>query len=254
MNNYFDPLNAYYDKIYVLTLPRLQERIGFIEKQLKGLHFEFFFGTDKQDTSIAELKKQGRYSPEQYREFYKKTAEMSLGMLCCAIGHADIYRSIINNGYGKTLILEDDAVALPDQLPLFTEITAALPRDWELLYLGYEKNELYGWKEKLKKKLYLAYPNHAQLHLTRSIYSHYYPRNLSRHIAIAGFHDCTHAYSLTLEGAKKLLSLQTPVAFNPDNLLAYAVCTGRVKGYICRPKLFNQLSAFTGNIASLTGH
>jgi glycosyl transferase family 25 len=90
--------------------------------------------------------------------------------------------------------------------------------------------------------------------LNRNVFARYYPIKVSPHIAIAGFHDCTHAYSVTLEGAKKILSHQQPVAFNPDNLLSFLNCTGQLKAYISRPKLFNQLSAFINKMNTLTSN
>lgn len=252
MHEYFGFLNNYYDKVYVLTLPRLHERMDLINRQLEGLHFEFFYGTDKQDTSINALKEQGAYSTERYLEFYKRPHEMSLGMLCCSLGHLHMYQSIIANGYRRTLILEDDVQPLSEGLALWPQLISELPADWDVFYLGYEKNESFGWMQKLKSALYRTRPWHAQLKLTSAMYANYYPRSLSKHIARAGFHDCTHAYSVTLEAAKKLAALQTPVAFNPDNLLSYAIATGRVTGYIARPKLFNQLSAFGDKMPSLT--
>jgi hypothetical protein len=48
MQDRFRLLNEYYDKIYVLSLPRLTQRIEHIKRTLSGLNFEFFFGVDKQ--------------------------------------------------------------------------------------------------------------------------------------------------------------------------------------------------------------
>lgn len=252
MQRYFQALNDYYDKIYVLTLPRLTERIAYINQTLKGLDFELFFGTDKQQVSLEGLKHEGVYSTEAYRQFYKKPTEISLGMLCCSIGHLQIYESIVQNGYQKTLILEDDAMPLEESLPLFSQTIGELPTDWELLYLGYEKNENNGVKENIKKLVYTLLPFHSQLKMTPQLYAHYYPVNVSTHIARAGFHDCTHAYSITLEAAKKLLQFRRPVRFHPDNLLSYMIGTGQLKGYIAKPKLFNQLTAFVNQLNSLT--
>ncbi len=254
MQEYFRLLNDYYDKIYVLSLHRSSERKNYINDVLKGLDFEFFWGLDKEETSLEKIKDLGLYSSDQYHLFYKSPGEISLGMLCCSLGHVGIYKDIIRNGYKKTLILEDDVVPIVTDLKYFSEIIEELPGDWELFYLGYEKNEQFGWKQKVKQTIYKIFPRHAQLKLNRKIYSNYYPRNFTKHISIAGFHDCTHAYSVTLEGAKKLLQHQQPVRFNPDNLLSYMICTNQIKGYISHPKLFNQLSAFKGKIESLTGN
>lgn len=250
----FTPLNNYYDKIYILTLPRLKDRIAYIKKTFEGLDFEFFYGVDKENHSIKSFSEEGIYSSELYKHFYKSPPEMPLGMLCCALGHVNIYQKIVDEGYERTLILEDDAVPDLHTLKLFPKIVKEIPTDTELLYLGYEKNEGTGIRSKVKHAFYQMFPSNAQLRLTRQIFRSYYPRPLSKHIARAGFHDCTHAYSISLHGAKKLLAAQHPVRFNPDNLLSYLSCTGKLHGYIVRPKLFNQLTAFNTMHQSLTGH
>jgi glycosyl transferase, family 25 len=248
----FDYLNTFFDKIYVLCLPRLTNRIDHIKKNLSGLNYELFEGIDKQTVSVEGLKKSGGYSTARYHEFYKDSKDMPLGMLCCAMGHVKIYEAIIKNGYKKTLILEDDVVPIEDKLGSFYAIAAELPANWELLYLGYEKNEVYGLPQKMKKILYQFFPPYKKLKVSRQMYSKYYPETLSVHMAKAGFHDCTHAYGVTLEGAKKILSHQQPVAYNPDNLLAVLTCKNLLNAYIARPKLFNQLSAFVNEMSSLT--
>jgi len=252
MQDRFRLLNQYYDKIYVLSLPRLTERMEHIKKTLRGLNFEFFFGIDKQHFSLDELKKQGVYKTEQYQRFYKKPKEISLGMLCCSLGHLKIYETIVEKNYQKTLVLEDDALPILESLDFFSRIIRELPAEWEILYLGCEKNEGRGIRQKFKQVIYMAFPFHSQLKLTRQIFSNYYPVNISQHIAKAGFHDCTHAYGITLEGAKKLIKEQKPVRFHPDNLLSYMAGTGQLKAYVARPKLFNQLTAFVHKQDSLT--
>ncbi len=248
----FEYFNAFFDKIYVLSLSRLTNRTEHLKKNLSGLNYEFFEGIDKAAVTLEILKSTGQYSTKRYQQFYKDTNDMPLGMLCCAIGHVKIYETIIKNGYQKTLILEDDVVAIEDQLANFKAITFELPAGWELLYLGYEKNEVYGLKQKIKKVWYQLYPPYQKLKLTKKMYSKCYPQTLSPHIAAAGFHDCTHAYAVTLEGAKKILSHQQPVAFNPDNLLSYLICNSEINAFISRPKIFNQLSAFVNKMGSLT--
>ncbi|HEY0434338.1 MAG TPA: glycosyltransferase family 25 protein [Chitinophagaceae bacterium] len=252
MQDRFRLLNEYYDKIFVLSLPRLTNRINFVKKTLKGLNFEFFYGIDKEHVSINELKEKGLYTTEQYQQFYKKPKEISLGMLCCSLGHLRIYETIAEKGYEKTLVLEDDALPILESLDFFSRIIQELPEEWEILYLGCEKRENAGLREKVKQVLYMAFPFHSQLKLTRQIFSNYYPVGISEHIAKAGFHDCTHAYAITQQAAQKLIKEQKPVRFHPDNLLSYMASTGQLKAYVARPKLFNQLTAFVNGQDSLT--
>jgi len=252
MQQYFEQLNEYYDKIYVLSLSRLTERIDYINQVLSGLKFEFFFGVDKQTVSLDELKQQGLYSQEQYQLFYKKPKEIPLGMLCCSLGHLKIYEHIVQNNIPKTLILEDDAIPVTVGLKKFSAIAKELPDDWELFYLGYEKNENLRLKQKMNRLLLTTFRHHAQLKLSAEVIKNYYAVPVSPHISKAGFHDCTHAYSVSLEAAKKLLQFKHPVRFHPDNLLSYMNGIGQLKSYIAKPKLFNQLTAFVNQMDSLT--
>jgi glycosyl transferase, family 25 len=252
--NQFRELNNYFDKTLVLTLPRLTARMDAFKKVFEGLEYDFFYGLDKRETSLAALKQKGEYDTAAYRQFYKKPTEIALGMLCCSIGHLLMYEYIVAHGFRRTLILEDDAVPMSEQLNDFPVIVGELPGDWDIFYLGYEKNERLGLREKIKRSVSMVWPSHAQLHMNRKLFRHYYPETVSPHIAKAGFHDCTHAYAITLEGARKLLHYRRPVRFHPDNLLSYSIGMGEINGYISRPKLFNQLSAFTSQVDSLTAN
>jgi glycosyl transferase family 25 len=69
-----------------------------------------------------------------------------------------------------------------------------------------------------------------------------YPKLISNHLSVAGFHDYTDAYAITLPGAKKLLELQSPVSYVADNLLAIASASKKINAFISHPKLFQQLS------------
>jgi hypothetical protein len=53
--NLFEPLNQYFDKIYVLTLERAIDRQEEIKLSLQGLNYNFFFGVDKKELDIATL-------------------------------------------------------------------------------------------------------------------------------------------------------------------------------------------------------
>ena len=49
---YFQFLNQYFDKIFVVTIARATERQQQIKERLQGLNFEFFYGIDKQEHSM----------------------------------------------------------------------------------------------------------------------------------------------------------------------------------------------------------
>ena len=66
------------------------------------------------------------------------------------------------------------------------------------------------------------------------------PKKFSSHLMKAGFHDCTHAYAITLEGAKKLIHAQTPVKYRADNLLTSLVLKEELFAFISNPRFFHQ--------------
>jgi len=235
----FESLNNYFDKIFVITLKCSTDRQGNISKVLDGLNYELFYGADKNDLSIEELKDKNIYNEGLAVKHHRYNKPMNAGQIGCALSHTMIYKRIINDGYNKVLILEDDVQPIHESLQFFIDITEELPDDWELLYFDYFKNE----KPKPLKKLWYHLQRMAGgLKWDHTIINNLYPKNLGQHISCAGFHDYTDAYGITLSGAKKLLHLQTPVSYVADNLLAIASASKKLNAFITHPKLFNQLS------------
>ena len=146
---------------------------------------------------------------------------------------------MLDKGYQKVLILEDDVTASEVFSEFAHQVINELPRSWELLYLDYSKNEQ---EDLLKKYWYHVQRFLGGLTWTHTTIQNLYPKKVTEHIATAGYHDFTSAYAITASAAKKLLQLQTPISFLADNLLATACTSKLVNGYISCPKLFSQLS------------
>lgn len=239
---FFTALNSFFDCIYVITLQRATDRHQHIKKELAGLRYELFYGKDKLEFNVEELKRQNIYNEDLAKLHHRYGKPMPAGMIGCSWSHAEVYKTIVNEGHRKVLILEDDVVIDKSKTALWPQALHELPADWELLYLGFAEKEKAPPFAFLKKAVY-----HVQRALGALNYSHatirnLYPKKISPHLYRAGYHDCTHAYGLTLRGAEKLLDLQTPISFFPDNLLAHAVTNRIVTGYIVLPKLINQQS------------
>jgi glycosyl transferase, family 25 len=240
VQTFFSELNQFFDKVFVITLRRAADRHEHIRQELKGLQYELFFGHDKKEFSIEELKQKGIYDEALARKRHRYGKAMPAGMIGCSWSHAEVYKTIVENGYQKTLILEDDVVIDKAQTGIWPEVLKELPADWELLYLGFAEKETAPPFAFAKKAVY-----HVQHFLGRLVYSHktirnLYPKKIARFLYKAGYHDCTHAYGLTLSAAEKLLALQTPISFFPDNLLAHAATNEMVNAYSTRPKIINQ--------------
>lgn len=238
---FFSQLNAFFDKVFVITLSRATDRHAHLQKELAGLQYELFFGKDKQSFSVSDLEKEGIYNEALARRHHRYGKAMPAGMIGCSWSHAEVYRKIIHEGYQRVLILEDDVVINEEAAAIWPQVLQELRGDWELLYLGFAEKETVPPFAFLKKAVY-----HVQRFFGGLTYSHktirnLYPRKAGTYLARAGYHDCTHAYGLTLSGAKCLLALQTPISFFPDNLLAHAATNELVNAYIIQPKLIDQL-------------
>jgi len=226
LHHFFTLLNSFFDKIYVITLERATDRHEHISKELDGLKYEFLIGKDKQNFTIEELQQNGIYDEALAMKHHRYGKPMPAGMIGCSWSHREVYQDILKNNYSKVLILEDDVVIDQQQLSLFSSVLQQLPAGWELIYFGFAEKEKKPPFAFLKQAIY-----HIQRLLGRLNYSHrtisnLYPKKITPHIYKAGYHDCTHAYGLTLSGAKKLL--------------AHAITNEIVNGYIILPKIINQ--------------
>jgi glycosyl transferase family 25 len=56
----------------------------------------------------------------------------------------------------------------------------------------------------------------------------------------SGFHDCTHAYAITLSAAKKLLAAQTTVVYRAGDLLSHIILKEKLNAFVTVPKFFDE--------------
>lgn len=237
---FFSQINRFFDKVFVITLRRATDRHAHIQRELAGLQYELFFGRDKQDFTIEQVEKEGIYSEALARKHHRYGKSMPAGMIGCSWSHAEVYQTILNKGYQKVLILEDDVVIDKKAIAFWPDVLAELPANWELLYLGFAGKETVPPLAFLKKAVYHLQHILGGLNYSHTTIRNLYPKKAGRLVSKAGYHDCTHAYGLTRSGAETLLRLQTPIRFFPDNLLAHAATNELVKAYIIQPKIINQ--------------
>jgi glycosyl transferase family 25 len=116
--------------------------------------------------------------------------------------------------------------------------------------MGYMKNETVTLKSKLKQLLYHIQRFFGLLVWTQKMVANMLPRKYSNHLKTAGFHDCTHAYAITLDAAKKLVPIQTPVIYRSDDLLSHTILAGNLKAFVTEPKFFDQESSVNPGVGS----
>lgn len=71
-------------------------------------------------------------TPDKPQKMYLNNGEIG-----CFQSHREIYKLIVENGWKKTLILEDDALISPSIIQSFDEKYNEVPKDWQMLYLGH---------------------------------------------------------------------------------------------------------------------
>ena len=245
MNNkkeLFNFLNSYFSHIYLVTIERAKDRHLIIEKELSGLKYELFFGADFKNFSIETLKETGIYNEDLAKRNHRYSKPIKGGMLGCSLSHRMIYEDIIENNYEKVLILEDDVIIEQFSFNNFKAAINELPKNWELLYFDYNKNENKPPLGFLKQTTYHFQKLFGGIKFTHKAINNLFTKNYSTNLMIAGLHDFTDAYSVTLNGAKILLKLQTPVQWFPDHLLAYASSNKLINAYCLKEKIISQTS------------
>lgn len=243
----FDVLNQYFDKIYIITLERSNERHEFIRKSLPELNYEFHWGTDGKEFSIDTFIDKGLYNSHLSKQLRilndQASNDMLVNAVACALSHTGIHKKMLDNGYKKVLVLEDDIVIGKNSNPIqlqkgFDE----LPGDWDLLYLGHLDNNMIR-KLSTKIRIKLLYPILYSLGYKRynPEYLHRrYPRSFSDQLNRAGYHYGTHAYAISETGAKKLLRYQTPVTREIDIAAAELSMLNFLNSFSLKNRIFFQ--------------
>lgn len=233
-------LQLYFDKIFVVSLPRFTGRHQQVEQRLQGLNFDFFWGADKLQMDDEDVRSNGTYDEQRAKKLQRQGKALNLGEVACSLSHRNVYEWMIKNNWKKILILEDDVLPLYNNLNLLPDVLNELPADWELVYLGYLKHENVNTNLKVKQFFYKILSRLGLMKWSYTMIKNLLPRPFSSHLKKAGFHDCTHAYAISLEAAKKLASAQTPVVYRADDLLSATILKGELNAFITDPKFFDQ--------------
>lgn len=234
-------LNMFFDHIYVITLQRAKDRHVHLARELEGIDYSIFWGRDNREFDSDMLEKNNIYNATLAKRHNRYGKAMSKGQIGCSWSHRLVYEDILLHNYTNALILEDDIVINKKAMTLLPAMMQQLPADWELLYLGFDKHEQAPANAGIKKVLYHFLHSLGLLKLSHKTIAHLYPQKISPYIYLSGYHDCTHAYAITAEGARKLIDLQTPVSFVADHLLAYAGTNQLLKSYLVQPRVIDQL-------------
>ncbi|CAE7218746.1 COLGALT1, partial [Symbiodinium pilosum] len=147
---------------------------------------------------------------------------MSAGERGCASSHIRAWRHCLDvcSPSQPLMVFEDDAVPTQEFTEVFSRALASLPRDADVLYLGY--SQAAEWRQ-----------------------------HVSAELVEAEYVWTTVAYMVWPEGARKLLS-KLPVNQPVDNFMATLCADGDIKAYCMRPKIVHQADGW--NVKSDVGH
>lgn len=236
----FEFLNGWADRIFVVSLLRAAERRARVRERLAGLDFRFLDAVDKLELDRERLRAEGAYDERRTPRAFRHRGEMPLGAIGCSLSHRRIYEQMVEHGWRRVLVLEDDVIPREDALAVLPAALEQLPAGFDLCYLGYLANEAVTPGARLRRALYVALAPLGLVRWRLGEALRLLPRPYSANLRRAGRHLCTHAYAVTLEGARRLVAAQTPVAFNADQLFTFLVLRGRLDAYVTEPMFFDQ--------------
>ncbi|HTK25500.1 MAG TPA: glycosyltransferase family 25 protein [Pyrinomonadaceae bacterium] len=232
----------FHDRAFVVTVRSFIDRQESSLKELGDGNFEFIYGVDKATVSKEQMITDGTYDEVRAIEIDRSSKPMTLGHICCSLGHANVYRHMVESGTERAMIFEDDVVVLPANEADISAAVEHVPADAELIYWGWTGIEKRPAFASAKQQLYKLQHSLGLLKYNHRMIDNLYPREHNKYFKVAGKHFCAHAYTLTLSGAKTLLRWNTPIVLNADNALMYAVMNGDLRAYVSTQQFFGQRS------------
>jgi glycosyl transferase, family 25 len=235
-----DFIKNYFDKVFVVSVTRFADRHVQLQKTVEGLDFDFFWGTDKLTLNRETLIAENMYDEAAAKKNQRQGKALNDGEIACSLSHRSIYAAMVQNNWQRVLILEDDVLPAFSQLALLPRAIGELPADWDLVYLGYLKHETVTPALRRKQFFYKIISGLGLMRWSYTMVKNMLPRPYSNHLKKAGFHDCTHAYAISLQAAQKMLAAQTPVVYRADDLLSALTLKAQINSFVTEPKFFDQ--------------
>lgn len=203
-------------------------------------------------------------SPEELAAIYDEQAALNHKTISrrlhpshigCAWSHKRLYQEILRRELPAAVVLEDDALPLPAAWGAEAEqAVAALPPDWDLLYLGLRGHRLPPRGFRLKLYLFLPLARLFfpwRYRLKHAEHARLYLRPYAPGLYRAGYHQGTHAYAVSRRGAGQLLRHIGRINAPADVMLATLVIEGKLNAFALRKDLFGTTGAASQIVSAL---
>lgn len=231
-------------RTFVINLKRLPERLHNIESQLKALNLPF---------EVSEGVDAMNFSPEEKEAFKtgleKGSHSLTPGAFGSAWAHIRVYEKMVKEQIPVALVLEDDIVIKKDLTRILGENWID-DKYWDFVHLGYPPADWSGlknwfavsWQRTVEKPSF-GIVVAIKMPIICSIYLFEYLRSeVMRRFcpAPARFVRSLYwgaGYVITLEGAKKILSIAYPIRYIGDQLFNRARTEANLRfyGYVPPP-------------------
>lgn len=203
-SNYkLNPLNIFFDKVYVIALPKRKDyMINLMKKH--NINVEIFDALTPDNLDKDYLYKNNLIS---------KDCNLNNGRIYCHMSHIYVLKDMIKNNYKNCFIFEDD---IKDDINkktinLLRKSLELLPKDYDLYYAS----KCYDDKNKMKK-------------INDIIYEPYSPKS-------------RHAYGVSFNGAKKIIKYTLPMGnLCGDEMYVKNIIKNKLKAYSLYEQLFHQ--------------
>lgn len=235
-------LKKFHDRVYVLTVESATERHKIVREQLGDSGYELVYGIDKELVTMEDFVRDGIYDEEKARRVDPKDRVMTLGQVCCAIGHRMIYEKFLASNAETALIFEDDVVDLGISEGEIEAALSNLPPDWEMIYWGWSGGRFKPVLGSLQQMIFHVRHKLGFYKYNHRMISNLYMRPYNAYFDTSSVNFLTHAYSIKRSAAETLLRWNTPIHLNADHVPIHAILNGDIRGYVAKNQLFWQRS------------
>lgn len=216
-------MNSHFNKIYWINSRNRMDRFRNMIERFRTLgveaeRFSAIYGGELDHTKLN----MHRSGPILLADGKEGTQYRLLnnGEIGCFISHTTIYQKIKENGFDKTLILEDDATFCDGFKEKFEDQMKHVPNDWDMIYFG-------QWN--------YDHPAAGTEHLCGTMNL---KENVSGEVYRADRCWLTHAYAVRLKCIDYLIDNTKELYASIDNVLADI--QKELKVYAIHPALINQ--------------
>jgi glycosyl transferase family 25 len=176
--------------VFVINLERSPHRREYMIKYLAGhgIDARIFPAVDGSRLDVAGLQREGIYDDAVSHQKFSRS--LSRNEIACTWSHLRIHRTMVEENIPIAMVLEDDAVFVPDITARVCGALAEAPPDWDILQLSHNCEE--------------------HVEMTKNLVG--FPAKTRMPVGSAG-------YLIRKTGAEKMLANGFPICYPADSLM-----------------------------------